>query len=93
MKKALLYVTGLMMLSLTTICFADETWHVGDDRHSDVDYTLTEGSQAVYFRDSIKDRLYYLDEEDMNWYILCSKPECDHSDDNLCSAYVPALYS
>lgn len=36
--------------------------------------------------------LYYIDKEDMRATVVCAKPDCDHTDDNICNARIQADY-
>ena len=73
-------------------CFADN-WQVGDERYSDATTYLTEGTNAVYFYDIYSQRVLYLDEDVMEWFVLCDRPECDHTNDQLCNGYADNIIS
>ena len=36
--------------------------------------------------------LYYIGKEDMRATVVCAKPDCDHTDDNICNARIHADY-
>ena len=97
-KKRIRTLTGIIVILLSQPCFSYDQ-HPEEARHADVGNELTESSLAILYRDSCKNTLLYLDEEEMCWHPLCNKPDCDHdcwmNEEGLmvsdCDAFVPFL--
>ncbi len=57
--------------------------------HQSEKLSFVETDTGYYFS---SESLYYIEKETMNTTIVCAKPDCDHTDDNVCNARITAYY-